>query len=89
MSNLTLIRYVCSGQVVSTNLHLATKKNSPSVSGGYTRIPKSSSIAGRSVLRTDSRASPLTRGPLGGRPGYAVPRAAGTPGRRPVVLLLC
>jgi hypothetical protein len=53
----------------------------PRLPAGETSIPKSSSITGRSGCRTDSRASPLTRGPFGGRPGFRGP--AGGRGPRP------
>jgi hypothetical protein len=45
--------------------------------GGYTSIPKSSSITGRSGCRTDSRASPLTRG------APRLSRSRGRPGSWP------
>src|SRR5450755_4685365 len=49
------------------------RHGSPSASGGYTTIPDPSSITGRSGCRADSRASPLTQGPPGGRPACRGP----------------
>src|SRR5208283_2557402 len=47
--------------------------------GGYTTIPDPSSTTGRSGCRADSRASPLTRGPPGGRPALRGPAGGRVP----------
>lgn len=69
--------------------HGQAGRGSPSACGGYTVIPCSVSITGRSVWRTDSRASPVTRGPFGERP-VLNGLAGGLDARRDAgVLVLC